>query len=56
MIADLWFKDAVIYSVDVETFMDADGDGVVLGPTGARTLRLPLAACRRPQPRAHADA
>jgi maltose alpha-D-glucosyltransferase/alpha-amylase len=25
--ADLWFKNAVVYSLDVETFMDADGDG-----------------------------
>jgi maltose alpha-D-glucosyltransferase/alpha-amylase len=24
---DLWFKNAVIYCLDVETFMDADGDG-----------------------------
>jgi maltose alpha-D-glucosyltransferase / alpha-amylase len=27
MIGDLWYKNAVIYSLDVETFMDADGDG-----------------------------
>lgn len=27
MIADLWYRDAIIYSLDVETFMDADGDG-----------------------------
>jgi maltose alpha-D-glucosyltransferase/alpha-amylase len=26
--ADLWYKNAVIYCLDVETFMDADGDGV----------------------------
>jgi maltose alpha-D-glucosyltransferase/alpha-amylase len=25
---DLWYKNAVIYSVDVETFMDANGDGI----------------------------
>jgi maltose alpha-D-glucosyltransferase / alpha-amylase len=25
--ADLWFKNAVVYSLDVETFMDANGDG-----------------------------
>ncbi|GGK29547.1 alpha-amylase family protein [Salinarimonas ramus] len=24
---DLWYKNAVVYCVDVETFMDADGDG-----------------------------
>ena len=28
MIADLWYRDAIIYSLDVETFMDANGDGV----------------------------
>jgi maltose alpha-D-glucosyltransferase/alpha-amylase len=25
---DLWYKDAVIYSLDVETFQDSNGDGV----------------------------
>ena len=25
---DLWYKDAIIYCLDVETFMDADGDGI----------------------------
>ncbi len=28
MIEDLWYKNAVIYSLDVDTFMDANGDGV----------------------------
>lgn len=28
MIEDLWYKNTVIYSLDVETFMDANGDGV----------------------------
>jgi maltose alpha-D-glucosyltransferase / alpha-amylase len=28
MIEDLWYKNAVIYSLDLETFMDASGDGV----------------------------
>lgn len=28
MIEDLWFKNAIIYSLDLETFMDGDGDGV----------------------------
>ncbi len=28
MIDDLWYKNAVIYSLDVDTFMDANGDGV----------------------------
>jgi maltose alpha-D-glucosyltransferase / alpha-amylase len=27
VIGDLWFKNAVVYSLDVETFLDADGDG-----------------------------
>ncbi|MBE9185706.1 alpha-amylase family protein [Microcoleus sp. LEGE 07076] len=25
---DLWYKDAIVYSLDVETFMDSNGDGV----------------------------
>ncbi len=28
MIDDLWYKNAVIYCLDVETFMDSDADGV----------------------------
>lgn len=28
MIEDLWYKNAVIYSLDMETFFDVDGDGV----------------------------
>ena len=27
MLSDLWYKNAVIYSLNVETFMDGDGDG-----------------------------
>lgn len=27
MIEDLWFKNTVIYSLDLETFMDTNGDG-----------------------------
>jgi maltose alpha-D-glucosyltransferase/alpha-amylase len=27
-VIDLWYKNAVIYCVDVETFMDSNGDGV----------------------------
>lgn len=27
MIEDLWYKNAVIYNLDLETFMDANGDG-----------------------------
>jgi len=27
MIQDLWYKNAIIYSLDLETFMDANGDG-----------------------------
>jgi maltose alpha-D-glucosyltransferase/alpha-amylase len=25
--SDVWWKNAVIYCLDVETFLDADGDG-----------------------------
>lgn len=25
---DLWYKNAIVYSLNVETFMDSDGDGV----------------------------
>lgn len=28
MIEDLWYKNAVIYSLDVDTFMDLNGDGI----------------------------
>ncbi|WP_128548142.1 alpha-amylase family protein [Larkinella soli] len=28
MIEDLWYKNAIIYSLDLETFLDADGDGI----------------------------
>jgi maltose alpha-D-glucosyltransferase / alpha-amylase len=27
MIEDLWYKNTVIYSLDLETFLDANGDG-----------------------------
>ena len=35
---DLWYKNAVIYCVDVETFMDSNGDGV--GDFGGLADRL----------------
>jgi maltose alpha-D-glucosyltransferase/alpha-amylase len=38
MIQDLWYKNAVIYSLDLETFMDFDGDGN--GDFEGLTLRL----------------
>ncbi len=25
---DLWYKDAIVYAVDVKTFQDSDGDGI----------------------------
>src|SRR5690606_14725540 len=28
MISDLWYKNAIIYSLDVETYLDSNGDGV----------------------------
>jgi maltose alpha-D-glucosyltransferase / alpha-amylase len=27
MIRDLWYKNSIVYSLDVETFLDSDGDG-----------------------------
>ena len=27
MIRDLWYKNAVVYSLDVDTFLDGDGCG-----------------------------
>ena len=27
--SDVWWKTAVIYCADVETFQDSDGDGIV---------------------------
>jgi len=52
MIEDLWYKNTVIYSLDLETFMDANGDGVgdfeglmrrldYLNSLGIETLWLP---------------
>ena len=35
---DLWYKNSVIYCVDVETFMDSNGDGV--GDFGGLADRL----------------
>ena len=28
VIPDLWYKNAIIYNLDVRTFLDADGDGI----------------------------
>ena len=28
MIADLWYRNSVVYSLDIETFLDANGDGI----------------------------
>ena len=28
MIKDLWYKNAIIYCLDVATYMDANGDGI----------------------------
>jgi hypothetical protein len=27
VLSDLWYKNAIFYSLDVETFFDSDGDG-----------------------------
>jgi maltose alpha-D-glucosyltransferase/alpha-amylase len=26
--SDLWYKDAIIYCLDVETYQDSNGDGI----------------------------
>ncbi len=28
VIEDLWYKNTIIYNIDLETFMDAGGDGM----------------------------
>ena len=28
LIQDLWYKNAVVYCINVETFMDTNGDGI----------------------------
>ena len=28
LIQDLWYKNAIIYAVNVESFMDGNGDGI----------------------------
>jgi maltose alpha-D-glucosyltransferase/alpha-amylase len=38
LIDELWYKNAVIYSLDLETFMDATGDGI--GDFAGLTQRL----------------
>ena len=38
MINEFWYKNAIIYSLDLETFMDANGDGV--GDFAGLTRRL----------------
>jgi maltose alpha-D-glucosyltransferase/alpha-amylase len=39
---DLWYKDAIIYTLDVESFYDSDGDGV--GDFKGLTEKLPYIA------------
>jgi maltose alpha-D-glucosyltransferase / alpha-amylase len=41
-VSDLWWKNAVVYCLDVETFMDADGNGI--GEFSGLTQRLPYLA------------
>lgn len=48
MIEDLWYKNAVIYSLDLETFMDANGDGN--GDFEGLTMRLDWLAPFQPTP------
>ena len=42
MIHDLWYKNAIIYCLNVETFLDSNGDGV--GDFRGLTDRLPYLA------------
>ena len=42
MIEDLWYKNAIFYSLDCETFYDADGDGI--GELDGLTERLDYVA------------
>ena len=41
-IEDLWYRNAVIYCLDVEEFMDASGDGI--GDFEGLSARLPYLA------------
>ena len=58
VIHDLWYKNAVIYCLNVETFLDSNGDGVgdFVGLTdklrlpGRAWRHLPLAAALLPSP------
>ena len=47
MIDDLWYKNAIIYSLDLETFMDGNGDGVGDFQGLMRPARLSECAGRR---------
>ena len=47
MIDDLWYKNAIIYCLDVETFIDANGDGVRGLRRADAPARLPGRARRR---------
>jgi hypothetical protein len=42
MIEDLWYKNAVMYSLDLETFMDQNGDGTgdLAGEKGRHHITL----------------
>ena len=50
---DLWYKNAVIYCLDVETFMDCNGDGIgdfagwPTGSTISRRSASPASGCCR---------
>jgi maltose alpha-D-glucosyltransferase/alpha-amylase len=36
--SDLWWKNAVVYCVDIETYRDSDGDGI--GDIAGMTERI----------------
>ncbi len=51
--SDLWWKNAIVYCVDVETYRDANGDGIgdfaglTVRPCG-RFRRIPYRRNERP--------
>lgn len=51
-LTDLWYENAIIYCLDVETFMDSNGDGV--GDFGGLIRRLDYLAGLRHLPVADA--
>ena len=57
--SDLWWKTAVVYCLDVETFADANGDGIGdlqgLSQRIDYLAQLGVTASNRPQAKLHAE-